>query len=59
MFNRTAYNDKEWIKVTEGKLCPNSDCKSKDIKCVGGANDGINMNLAFDCNTCKTEWEGK
>lgn len=56
-FNTTEYTDAEWKAVNEGKLCPNSECKSSDIICVGAAPDGRWMNLAYDCKTCGQEWE--
>jgi hypothetical protein len=37
--------------------CPK--CETLDVKCVGAVPDGMNMNLAIDCqNTkCGFQWE--
>lgn len=42
--------------AAKGKLCPK--CISKDVKLVGFNPDGIDMNCAYECKSCKYEWEG-
>jgi len=57
-WDRKAYSEVQWEEVNNGKLCPNSECKSTDIETVGANPDGMNMNIGYDCNTCGQEWEG-
>ena len=42
--------------VCEGKLCPK--CLSEDVKEIGCAPDGMNMNYAYRCQSCEETWEG-
>jgi len=58
MWNTEKYTEAEWIEINHGRMCPNSDCKSNDIKYMGCTPDGMSANCAYDCNTCKTTWEG-
>ena len=47
---------KQKEKACKGKICP--QCLSTNVKCVGHAFDGINMNAAYDCQSCDAKWEG-
>ena len=50
------FKDEDRDKVCKGEMCPK--CLGNDIIVAGYTPDGLHLNIMYDCNSCKEQWEG-
>ena len=51
-----AFSEDQRDSVCKGEVCPK--CLSNGITYTGCSPDGVNVNNAYKCGSCGTEWEG-